>query len=153
MKQIIFLFMTLLVGTSIFAQSGSAKQVNWTFNSKKISADTYEIHMTAAIKGDYHLYAQNAGGEGPVPTTFTITKNPLITLNGKVAEKGKLIKKFEAAWEHNVNYYEKSVDFVQLVKLKGKAKTQLTGKVEFMVCNDELCLPPAEVEFKVPIGG
>jgi thiol:disulfide interchange protein DsbD len=45
------------------------------------------------------------------------------------------------------------VDFVQQIKLKGNAKTNLAGKVEFMVCNDKQCLPPAEVDIKVPIGG
>jgi DsbC/DsbD-like thiol-disulfide interchange protein len=51
-----------------------------------------------------------------------------------------------------VNYYEKTVDFVQVVKVKGKAKTSLTGKVEFMVCNDEKCLPPSEVPFTINLG-
>jgi thiol:disulfide interchange protein DsbD len=45
------------------------------------------------------------------------------------------------------------VDFVQIVKVKGKAKTNLAGKVEYMVCNDKECLPPAETDFSVNIGG
>jgi thiol:disulfide interchange protein DsbD len=52
-----------------------------------------------------------------------------------------------------VNFYEKSVTFIQVVNAKTKAKTSLNGKIEFMVCNDELCLPPAEVPFKIAIGG
>ncbi|HEX4851398.1 MAG TPA: hypothetical protein VFV08_11355, partial [Puia sp.] len=66
---------------------------------------------------------------------------------------GKMIKKYEQAWNHDVKYYEKNVDFVQLVKLKGNGKTSLAGKVEFMVCNDQKCLPPSDVEIKVNIGG
>ena len=56
-------------------------------------------------------------------------------------------------WGGNVNYFEKTVDFVQLVKVKGNVKTNLSGKVEFMVCDEEKCLPPSEVEVKVNIGG
>jgi thiol:disulfide interchange protein DsbD len=148
-----FLFLFTVISTVAIAQSGSAKQVTWTSSAKKLSEGVYEVKLVADIKGDYHMYAQVAGIEGPVPTTFTFTPNPLVTLNGKVKEAGKMVKKYESAWEGNVNYYEKKVEFVQQVKLKGKAKTNLAGKVEFMVCNESQCLPPSEVDFKVAVGG
>ncbi|MBS1600957.1 MAG: hypothetical protein JST75_22280 [Bacteroidetes bacterium] len=135
------------------AISQSNKQVAWTYNAKKVADNTYEVHMVATINGDYHLYAQDVGGDGPIPTSFTFTKNPLLQLDGKVKEVGKTVKKFESAWNHDVRYYEKNVDFVQLVKLKGNAKTNLSGKVEFMVCNEQKCLPPSDVEIKINIGG
>ncbi len=140
-----------LTGSVLMAQSN--KEVSWTYSAKKIAEKTYEIHMTATINGDYHLYAQNAGGDGPIPTSFTFVKNPLFILDGKVKEAGSVIKKFESAWNHDVRFYEKTVDFVQVVKLKGNIRTSLTGKVEFMVCNDHQCLPPADVDIKVNIGG
>jgi Disulphide bond corrector protein DsbC len=131
----------------------SIKEVHWTYSAKKIADKTFEVHMTASIDGDYHLYAQEAGGDGPIPTKFTFVKSPLLSLSGNVVEKGKVIQKYESAWAHNVNYYEKNVDFVQVVKLKGNVKTDLSGKVEFMVCNDKQCLPPSEVDIKVNVGG
>ncbi|WP_188933279.1 protein-disulfide reductase DsbD domain-containing protein [Puia dinghuensis] len=151
MKKIILFSMAVLTGTLAMAQS--SKEVNWTYSSKKIADKTYEIHMTATIGGDYHLYAQDAGGEGPIPTAFTFTKSPLLDLEGAPKEKGQLIKKFESAWNHDVKYYERTVDFVQVVKLKSNVKTNLSGKVEFMVCDDHECLPPATVDIKVNIGG
>ncbi len=151
MKKLFLLALVSLVASAVWAQS--SKAVKWSFSSKKIANNTYEVHLTANIDGDYHMYAQDAGVEGPLPTSFTFTKNPLLSLNGKPAEKGKLVKKFESAWSGSVNYYEKTVDFVQVVKVKGTAKTNLSGKVEFMVCNEEQCLPPAEVPFSVNIGG
>lgn len=151
MKKTILFAMAVLAGTLAMAQS--AKQVNWTYSSKKIADKTYEIHMTATIGGNYHLYAQNVGGEGPIPTSFTYTKSPLLDIEGATKEKGQMIKKFESAWNHDVNYYEKTVDFVQVVRLKSNVKTNLAGKVEFMVCNDRECLPPSTVDIKVNIGG
>ena len=151
MKKTILFAIAALTGTLAMAQS--AKQVNWTYSAKKIGDKTYEVHMTATINGDFHLYAQDAGGDGPIPTAFTFTKSPLFLLDGKVREKGTVVKKFESAWSHDVRYYEKTVDFVQVVKLKSNVKTSLAGKVEFMVCNDHECLPPADVDIKVNIGG
>ena len=150
MKQYYLFFIGLFLTASLTAQS--SRQVQWNYSVKKISDKTYEVHMEATVNGDYHLYAQDAGGEGPVPTSFTFSQNPLIVLNGKVKETGKLVSKYESAWKHDVKYYEKTVDFVQVIKLKANVKTSFAGKVEFMVCNDKQCLPPAEVEIKVNVG-
>ena len=149
----LFFLSLMLSVTSLFAMAQSSKEVKWSFSAKKIADKTYEVHLTATVNGDWHIYAQEVGVDGPIPTTFTFTKNPLLTLDGKVKEKGKVIKKTEEVWGGVVNYYENTVDFVQTVKVKGAAKTNLAGKVEYMVCNEEKCLPPAETTFSVAIGG
>ncbi|MFT3950227.1 MAG: protein-disulfide reductase DsbD family protein [Agriterribacter sp.] len=153
MKRIFFLTALLFAGMAVFAQSGSALKVKWSFSSKKINDKTYEVRLSAVIDGNYHIYAQNVGVEGPVATSFTFNKNPLITLSGKVKEEGKMIKKHEEVWGGNVNFYEKKVEFVQLLQLRSKVKTNVGGTVAFMVCDDKQCLPPAEVNFKIDIGG
>ena len=151
MKRLVLSFSLIMAVFAAMAQSN--KEVKWAFSAKKLSDKTYEVHLTANINGDWHLYAQNVGVDGPVPTTFTFTKNPLLSLDGKVKELGKVIKKKEEVWGGVVNYYENTVDFVQIVKIKGSAKTNLAGKVEFMVCNDSKCLPPAEIPFSINVGG
>lgn len=151
MKAIILMGLSLLAGGIVMAQS--SKEVRWACTAKKIAPRTYEVHMVATIGGDFHMYAQDAGGDGPIATEFTFNKSPLFSLDGKVKEDGKLVSKYEDAWKHNVRYYERTVDFVQVVRLRSNAKTDLSGKVEFMVCNDHECLPPADVDIKVPIGG
>ena len=150
MKKLVLLAIVMSSGIFAFAQSN--KQVKWTFSSKKIGDKIYEVRMTANINGNWHMYSQDAG-EGPAPTVFTFTKNPLMTLEGNVKEVGKLKKVFEEAFKSEVKFYEKTVDFVQVVKLKGNVKTNLVGKVEYMVCDDKQCLPPSESEFKINIGG
>jgi len=151
MKKLYLLF--FLLPASFLGNAQSAKQVQWGYTTKKIADKTYEVHMTATIGDNYHMYAQDAGVEGPLPTTFKFAGNPLAVTDGKVKEAGKVVKKFESAWNGSVNYYEKTVDFIQVVKLKGNIKTNLAGSVEFMVCNDNRCLPPSTVDFKVNIGG
>lgn len=150
MRKLFALVILIVSSSALFAQS--TRQVKWTFTSKKIADKTYEVHMTANINGNYHLYAQNAG-EGPVPTSFVFNRNPLLQLDGKVKEEGKMKKVYEDAFSSEVRFYEKTVNFVQVVKVRGSAKSNLAGKIEFMVCNDSECLPPATVDFNVSIGG
>ena len=51
----------------------------------------------------------------------------------------------------SANQYSNKVDFVQVVKVKGKAKTNVTGKLEFQTCDDKKCLPPKTVNFSIAL--
>ena len=141
-----------LFALPILASAQIENPVKWSFTAKKVNATTYEVHATATIDAGWHVYAQEAG-EGPVPTTFKFTKNPLAAANGKVEEVGKLHKSFDKNFNSELKYYENTVDFVQKVTVKGKAATKVKGSVEYMVCDDHQCLPPKEVEFAVSVGG
>lgn len=127
--------------------------VSWTFTAKKISADSYEVHMTATIQNGWHLYSQHQPEDAvAIPTTFTLAKNPLLEMTGKIKEIGKLEKFHDKELNLSANQYSRKVDFVQTVKLKGKIKTKLSGSVEYQTCDDKKCLPPKTVNFTVLLG-
>ena len=134
MKATLLSLLVTLVSAAAMAQS--SKEVKWAFSSKKIADKTYEVQITATVNGGWHIYSQKVGVDGPIPTSFTFTKNPLVVLEGTPNEVGKVISKNEEVWGGVVKYYENKVVFVQKVKVKG-GKTNLAGKVEYMVCNDE----------------
>ena len=144
----------VLLSMFLFATMAVAAQnpVTWTFTSKKLADNSYEIHMTAAIEKGWHLYSQVQPDDAVAgPTTFTITNNPLIELSGKIKEVGKMQKFHDKELEISANQYSEKVDFVQVVKLKGKVKTSFSGSVEFQTCDDKKCLPPKTVNFKVAL--
>ena len=150
MKKIVTaMFLLLFAG---FANAQINNPVTWTYTAKKIADKTYELHITATINGNWHLYAQDAG-EGPEPTTFKFTPNPLIKFDGKVKEIGKLEKSFDKNFNSVLKYYANKVDFVQKVKVKSSIATVVKGTVNFMVCNDRQCLPPRDVPFTINVGG
>ena len=139
----------------IFGSTASAQiynPVQWVYMAKKIGDKTFELHFTATIGNRWHLYAQDAG-EGPVPTTFTFTKNPLITFEGKIKELGKLEKSFDKNFNSILKYYATTVDFVQNIKVRSPVSTAVKGTVNFMVCNDRECLPPRDFPFTIKIAG
>ena len=140
----LFLFATMAVSAQ--------NPVTWTFTSKKLADNSYEIHMTATIEKGWHLYSQIQPEDAVAdPTTFTITNNPLIELSGKIKEVGKMQKFHDKELEISANQYSEKVDFVQIIKLKGKVKTSFNGTVEFQTCDDKKCLPPKTINFKVAL--
>src|SRR4051812_29141369 len=97
----------LLVIAGFISSAQSTKAVQWAFSAKKIADQTYEVHMTANIGGNWHLYSQD-GGDGPFSTSFNFTKNPLLATDGKVKEVGNLKKAYEEAFGSEVRFYEKT---------------------------------------------
>jgi len=147
-----FTFLIALFCICFGAQAQLENPVKWAYSAKKISDKTYELHLTANIDGNWHLYAQDAG-EGPEPTSFTFDANPLVKLDGKVKESGKLEKSFDPNFNSTLRYYAQKVDFIQKVKVKTNANTVVKGTVTYMVCNDRKCLPPKEIPFSIKVAG
>jgi len=143
-----------LLGISFLLMMATIAQhpVSWSFTSKKVSDKTYEIYMTATMQSGWHLYSQSQPEDAIAnPTTFTINNNPLIKLEGKIKENGTMEKFIDKKLGLSANQYSSKVDFVQLVKLKGKVKTNFSGNVEFQTCDDKKCLPPKTVNFNVSL--
>ncbi|MEO7444112.1 MAG: protein-disulfide reductase DsbD domain-containing protein [Ferruginibacter sp.] len=150
MKKYLLLIISFLFVGAVSAQIENP--VKWNYTAKRIDAKTYEIHMTATLENKWHIYAQDAG-EGPEPTSFNFSKNPLVKLDGKVQEIGKLEKEYDKNFGSELRFYNTKVDFVQKVKLKSSASTIIKGTVSYMVCNDRKCLPPKEIPFVVKLSG
>lgn len=126
--------------------------ISWSYEAKKIADKTYELHITATIQAGWHLYSQTQPEDAIAePTSLNFNKNPLLTLEGKIKEEGKLEKFHDARLDVSANQYSSKVKFVQVVKLKAKAKTNVSGSVRFQTCNDEKCLPPKTVTFNVAL--
>jgi thiol:disulfide interchange protein DsbD len=126
--------------------------VSWSFNSKKISEKTYEVHLTANIQSGWHLYSQDQPSDAvALPTNVTINNNPLLKIDGKVKEVGSMEKFQDKNLGISAHQYSNKVDFVQVVKIKSNAKTNVSGSVEFQTCNDKKCLPPKTVNFDIAL--
>jgi hypothetical protein len=126
--------------------------VSWSYSAKKIGDKTYEVHLTAAIQSGWHLYSQVQPEDAVAdPTSFAFAGNPLLSLDGKVKELGKMEKFHDKQLDISANQYSGKVDFVQVVKLKASAKTNLTGKLTYQTCDDKQCLPPKTISFAVAI--
>jgi len=147
MKTIFLFASTIVIGLI----SRSQDIVQWNFSVKNIADKTYEIHLTPTLQNLWHIYSQTSPEGGAIPTKISFNKNPLLSIEGKTKEIGKIISKYEEVFEITVKYFEGSVDFVQLVKLKNKIKTNISGTIEFMACNNEQCTSPKTVPFIVKL--
>ncbi len=124
--------------------------IKWKTSVQKISDTEYELQAKAIIENGWHLYSQNVADGGPIPTHFTFTKTSEFKIIGDVKEeKGKTIN--DPVFKMQITFFEKETTFKQRIKLIGNKPFKIKAEVEFMVCNDENCLPPSydSLEFSV----
>jgi thiol:disulfide interchange protein DsbD len=149
MKKILLVTVILLAA---FISKAQLSPVTWVFTAKKTGDKMYEVTAKATIQNKWHLYSQTQPDDAIVsPTSFKFKPNPLLSLDGKVMETGKMEKFTDKTLGVSANQYSKTVIFTQKIKLKAKAKTNLTGSVEYQTCDDEKCLPPKTVNFTFSI--
>ncbi len=147
MKNLILIITGLLFSFS--ANSQILKPVEWSYAAKKTSSTEAVVYLKAKVDNGWHIYSQNIADGGPVKTTFAFAPSKTYKLNGKMIEP-KPIVKFEKTFDMHVSYFEKSVVFMQKVKLTGNSAV-VKGTVEFMVCDDHQCLPPETINFSIAI--
>lgn len=146
-KRLPLLFLLLV---SFFTQAQVLKPVKWNFSVKEISETEAELILKASVEKGWHLYAQDIPPDGPIPTSFKFNKSADYELSGKVVEP-KPIEEFDNMFGMTIKYFASDVTFKQKIKIKNKTEFTATGEVEFMVCDDQKCLPPEVVEFNFVI--
>lgn len=156
MKHIVWIAVLLLLPVWGFSQIGldaiprelsANKMVSWKFSLKPVEGNVYLFTATAVIEKGYHIFHLNAGGDGTLINTE-------ITFNGatetdeewSVTPAPRVIQL--DIIEGDIYWHEKTVSFSKAVELP-EGTDDVSGSVSYQVCNEEKCLPPATVDFRV----
>jgi DsbC/DsbD-like thiol-disulfide interchange protein len=147
MKRISIVIIALLLVVAAHAQI--LTPVKWSYAAKKTGKNEATLFLKATIDNGWHIYSLHIGEGGPIKTSFTFTPAKTYTLAGKVFEPSP-ISKYEESFKMKVSYFEKEVIFQQKIKLNTD-QAVVKGKLEYMTCNNQKCLPPEDVDFSIPV--
>lgn len=138
----IVLIISILLSTASFGQ----EKITWSFSFDQESS---AISMEADIEEGWHLYSQALENEfGPIPTKFEYVTNESYRLVGSTVEP-QPIQEYDKNFEGDMSFFKDNVSFVQ--KVENINATSIEGVVTYMVCNDEMCMPPVDLEFTITI--
>ncbi|MFT4660427.1 MAG: hypothetical protein ACI8XB_000695 [Patiriisocius sp.] len=146
MKYILLSTLVFILSFSVYAQEQSP--VTWSATILNNNDNTVDFVFMANIKDGWHLYSQTLESDkGPIPTSFSFTESDDFELVGKTNENPPR-KTYDPNFEMEIAMFEGQAMFSQ--KLMMKAETMsVSGKISFMVCNDEQCIFPPEEEFLI----
>jgi thiol:disulfide interchange protein len=137
---------------TIASASGQLTQDNskWTLDAKKVNGDKYELCLHLKLPDQWHIYSLKPGGDGmELAPVITFKQNALLTLNGVVTEKGKLLKETMEGIDGVVNLFKGKVDYTQQATISGN--TKIVCNFTYQICDDKMCLPPKDATLTVDI--
>lgn len=143
MKNLLIL-LALFGFTALMAQPNfNMNAVKWTLESKlpaKLKkGQEIEVKFSAKIVEGYHIYAASQPGKTVLPLVIDYDKTAA-TAEGKIAEGGNLINKYDDIFKENIAYFDGNATITQKIKIVNPKKA-ITGKIKYQLCNDEMCLP------------
>lgn len=135
----IFLFVCILA-------TQAQNQVSWDIS---YDSNESEVLVSAAIGDGWHLYStEKATDLGPIPTEIVFDKVEGVEMVGKLHEPTPKVS-FDPNFGETLYYFEKSVTFSQEIELNGAQ--EMNGTITYMVCNDEMCMPPVDYKFTIEL--
>ena len=140
MKKIL-LFAAFVV-CAVMAHGELQNPAKWSF-----AYDDESLTFAADIDEGWHLYGLNIPEGGPRPLSFTFEHIEGAELIGGITPESNAIEKYDELFKMTLQWYEKTALFKQRIKITDAALFSISGEVEYMLCNNEVCLSPTRVPF------
>ena len=144
-KKVFSLLALLLLALCVQAQM--ADPVHFKSALNMLKGDQAEIVFTATIDPGWHVYSTELGQDGPIEATLHTERMQGAELVGKLTPRGKVMEQYDEMFGMTLRFFEHSGAFVQKIRFT-KPQYDISCYLEYGACNDEMCLPPTQVEFK-----
>ena len=137
--------LALLLLVAMFCKAQMADPVKFKSHLKTGSTAEAEIVFDGKIAHGWHVYSTNLGSDGPIEASFHVDKKDGVELVGKLTPRGHEISMMDNMFGMKLRFFENSVQFVQKVKFTKPTYT-IKAYLEYGACNDEMCMPPTQVD-------
>lgn len=142
------IFFSLCMLFSVFTMHAQIYEpVKWSVEFKDLPSVEKEIVFKADIEKGWHMYDMNLPEGGPVSTSISFELLQGAELVGQFVASVQPTKVFDKMFDMNIRWYANTVSFTQKIKVNDFKRFKVSGEIEYMVCNDETCLPPERVPF------
>ena len=149
MKKISLLFSLLVAAATAIAQPSP---VVWKIDAEAASEDNiYDVRIVADIESGWHIYDLGPYDNGVNATVIEFAELPSFRLLGPLEADKAPHRAYDDIFEDTIGTWEGRVVFTQRVELLETSAT-VQAEVNFSVCNDESCMPPADESLNVTIG-
>lgn len=125
--------------------------VKWAFTVANETDSSAILVAKATIEPNWHVYAMNLESDlGPIPTSLHFEPSPTYELVGKPIE-GEPKVTYDPNFDMDLSYFDTEAIFKQKIRKLSDKPVEISGYVTFMVCDDQKCLPPSDVDFTYTI--
>ena len=146
-----FLIVVLSFVSSFCYSQSNVEPAKWSFDINQVGPVEYVLVFRADIEEPWVVYAQDVPEYGPIPTSITYTSDNIEIL-GDAIETGDAKEGLDLMFDMKLKKFSHKEPYVlkQKIRLKDRS-VPITGYVTYMSCNNEVCLPPKDVDFSFTI--
>lgn len=154
MRRLLTALALLLLAPLAHAQFGDTDPVTWTVSAAPTSAEpgqTVTVSLSATIGGDWRMYAMDSPVGRPLSVRFE--SSDALAAVGPV-QQPQPREGFDRVVEEDYTYFAEAVQLTRLYRVAADAPggdAAIRGAVTYMVCNDDLCLPPKDHPFRLTV--
>ncbi|MCH7612882.1 MAG: thioredoxin family protein [Candidatus Marinimicrobia bacterium] len=152
MKQKILITFFLALSTVLWGQFQDPVTVTATIDESARAGEVVHLKLTVTMDDEWHIYALDDAGEGPIATSITISGDA-VSRQGKIDEP-KPVEKFDEGFGTVTRYHEGTTHYNIPVQLDGNIKPGtviVSATINYQVCNAAICYPPKDVTVDVPV--
>lgn len=146
----IFFVLTVLFSLGLNAQV--IEPIKWSFDHKQ-NGNEVDLIFTATMDQGWHLYDTYLPEGGPIATEFVFDDPSLFELVGELQKNPEPVEKFDNIFMLNLRFFSDVAVLTQKIRLKTDQAITISGHVTFMGCDDEMCLPPNDIDFSFAMKG
>lgn len=154
MNKIKIIFVTLIAALafSVQATAQTPAPVRWRAFVKMTGETEGVLTVKALVQDGWHLYGTQLPKGGPVATDINFSASKGIKFVGGFVPDRKPVTEMDASFGIKLNFWTGNVTWKRKFKLTGpKADAVVNGKITFMACSGENCLPPKTQNFTFKI--
>ncbi|MFR9556852.1 MAG: cytochrome c biogenesis protein CcdA [Rikenellaceae bacterium] len=135
----------------LFTANTLSAQVSWGDpRIIELENGNYQIELSATIDEGWKMYDMRSYEDGVFSTTFNFTLPDDMGLVGAVETQQLATIKWDEMFAQEIGSYTDNVTFTQEISAP-KRGGEIKFNVEWMLCSDMSCMPPAEAEFSILI--
>lgn len=149
----LFTLIALLQLIPAAMQAQPADPVSWEFSTDKNDQGQHVLVFEASIDPPWHLYSAHLPEGGPIPTRPHFESMDGFSLSGDIKEVPEPKIKYDEGFKMDVGTLELSARFRQAVSIEPGNTVTIEGYIEYQVCDDATCLPPATEPFSFTLTG
>ena len=145
------LLFSVLIGIG-YSQFKTPVTISTEVENSSRPGEVAHVLIKASMDDEWHIYALENAGEGPVASRIKISGD-ILDEQGLI-EHREPIEKFDEGFGVKTRFFKGTTDFRVPIRIKEDApigETTLSVYMLYQVCNESLCYPPAEININASI--
>lgn len=147
MIRIFTFFVAVLAAVLPLTAQDAVKPITWQVTVRQTGSGEGVAVFKARLSSGWHLYSMTMPKSGPKPTIIDLSGSRGVKFVSEVKADREPMQVHDDMFDMDLGWWDSDIAFRCKFKVTDPTVAKIAGKIVFMGCNNQTCLPPATVTF------